>query len=480
MFVRKMLKCVILPMAAVAAMGMNAQTPEKSGRKWLVLDPITYGKGVRSTSFSGIDGLLLTKLADSRKYSVIDRDTAKTALSEGALNGVDGVRQGAGYSVCGEVVDTKATGATLRKGQQTYREYIVSVSLRVNKLEPPQETHIGKTVRIQEFALSEKDMLMYVVDQLVREILFKEFPIRVVRIDEDEGKTLTLNYGNGFLAVGATYEVGKQEMEEDPDTGIEEPIFVRKGLCQITEVDERRATAVLTSGSVKKGYVLRQSKAQAKAEQAAGVVASNTGDLAPTRAQAAVAAQSAPYPCVVGSFGFAADFHAYRYVPDPGALNKILNGLPGLFGGSKVRTHRCRSRGGNAPANAINTAVTVLKDGSHVHEFPVKISAAEWRAVAERAFAAHPAKFNMHTGVNLRRALQNGIRYAVNGNVSQLYEKDGQCTVKFVLTMTDLENNGSIVFSKDVETTVSGAYAGQSTFAQAVANGTAIFAGQLQ
>ena len=156
MFVRKMLKCVILPMAAVAAMGMNAQTPEKSGRKWLVLDPITYGKGVRSTSFLGIDGLLLTKLADSRKYSVIDRDTAKTALSEGALNGVDGVRQGAGYSVRGEVVDTKATGATLRKGQQTYREYIVSVSLRVNKLEPPQETHIGKTVRIQEFALSEK------------------------------------------------------------------------------------------------------------------------------------------------------------------------------------------------------------------------------------------------------------------------------------------------------------------------------------
>ena len=72
----------------------------------------------------------------------------------------------------------------------------MSVSLRVNKLEPPQETHIGKTVRIQEFALSEKDMLMYVVDQLVREILFKEFPIRVVRIDEDEGKTLTLNYGN--------------------------------------------------------------------------------------------------------------------------------------------------------------------------------------------------------------------------------------------------------------------------------------------
>jgi hypothetical protein len=46
--------------------------------------------------------------------------------------------------------------------------------------------------------------------------------------------------------------------------------------------------------------------------------------------------------------------------------------------------------------------------------------------------------------------------------------------------MTDLENNGSIVFSKDVVTTVPGAYAGQSTFAQAIANGVAIFIGQLK
>jgi hypothetical protein len=86
----------------------------------------------------------------------------------------------------------------------------------------------------------------------------------------------------------------------------------------------------------------------------------------------------------------------------------------------------------------------------------------------------------MHAGIDARLALQNGIRYAVNGNVSQLYEKDGQCTVTFVLTMTDLENNGSIVFSKDVVTTVPGAYAGQSTFAQAIANGVAIFIGQLK
>lgn len=463
----KVLKTVVFAFAAFAAMGVMAQSSGNGKRKWLVLDPITYGRGVRAISFSGIDGLLLTKLADARKYSVIDKDTAKTALAENALNGTDGVRQGAGYSVRGEVVDTKETGATLRKGQQIYREYVVSVNLRVNRLEPPQETYIGKTVRIQEFVLSEKDMLMYVVDRLAREILFKEFPVRVWKIQED-GKTFTLNYGEGFLASGATYEICELGKEEDPDTGIVEDVFTPKGVCQITEVHERRATAVLTGGTVQKGYVLRQSKAQSKAEQAAGIVASNTGDLASPKNQQQVAAQSVRYSCVVGNFGFAAGFQAYRHVPDADVVSKAVGGALSIFGA------RNKDR---ATAGAVGN---LLSDNSRNQPLRVRISYNEWRGIAERAFAACPEKFDMHAGVNPHRALQDGIRYAVNGNVSQLYEKDGQCTVSFVLSMTDLEQNGSIVFSKDLTVTVPGAYAGQATFAQAVANGVAMFAGQLK
>ena len=466
MSIRCKLKWIVLTFASLAAMGVMGQGQIK--RKWLVLDPITYGKGVQSVSFSGIDGLLLTKLADARKYSVIDRDTAKTAFVENALNGTDGVRQGAGYSVRGEVVDTKRTGAILRRGQQTYHEYIVSVSLRVNRLEPPQEAHIGKTVRIQEYVLSEKDMLMFVVDQLAREILFKEFPLRVSRVDEDDGKTMKLNYGEGFLAVGATCEIGKLEMEEDPDTGIEEAIFSRQGVCQITEVHERSATAVLVSGKVKKGYVLRQSKARTKAKQSEEIAASNTGDLLSSTVQKATAAQSGRYSCVVGNFGFSADFQASRYVPDAGVATKALRGALGILG----------SRNKNRAA--VGAVGNLMSDNSKNQAIQVRISHSEWRGIAERAFASHPAKFNMHAGVNPHYALQNGIRYAVNGNVSQLYEKDGQCTVKFVLTITDLENNGNVVFSKDVTTLVPGPYAGQSTFSQAVANGVAMLAAQLQ
>ena len=227
-------------------------------------------------------------------------------------------------------------------------------------------------------------------------------------------------------------------------------------------------TGIIGGGAVKKGYVLRQSKAQAKAEQAAGITASNTGDLVSTKVQQQVAAQSGRYSCVVGTFGYAANFQAYRYIPDAGVATKLFGGALGVLGA------RNKDR---AAAGAVGN---LLSDNSRNQRITTRISHGEWRGIAERAFAAHPARFDVHSGIDARLALQNGIRYAVNGNVSQLYEKDGQCTVTFVLTMTDLENNGSIVFSKDVVTTVPGAYAGQSTFAQAIANGVAIFIGQLK
>ena len=61
MSIRIKLKRAVLTFAVFAAMGVMGQ--DKAKRKWLVLDPVTYGKGVQSVSFSGIDGLLLTKLA---------------------------------------------------------------------------------------------------------------------------------------------------------------------------------------------------------------------------------------------------------------------------------------------------------------------------------------------------------------------------------------------------------------------------------
>ena len=461
--VRGMVFCV----AALIALGAAAQG--KGRQKWLVLDPITYARGVQATTFSGIDGLLLTKLADAHKYRVMDRDAYRTASREAAIDGEGVSLKGAGYSMRGEVVDTKQTGATLRQGQQILREYVVSVSLRVNNLGGNQETYIGKTVRIQQFVVSEKDMLMYVVDELAREVLFKEFPLRVVKV-ADDGKTLTLNYGEGFVAAGAQYEVGSVEMEEDPDTGIEEPLFTAKGTCQITRVFERKAEAVLTSGKAKKMYVLQRTRADAKAQAAAGIAASSTGDLpAPGVAAAAQGGAVGRYSCVVGEFGFAADFHAYRFVPDADTGTKLIGSALGFLG--------ARRRNGATAASAVGN---VLTDNSHDQEFAVRISGREWRSIAERGFASCPAKFDVHAGVDPRRALQDGIQYIVNGNVSKLYERDGVCTVGFVLSMADLQQNGSVVFSKDVTVTVRGPYRGQETFSSAVALAAAQFASQLQ
>ena len=455
--------CLALAVAALLAATANAEGKPK--QKWLVLDPITYSRGVNATTFSGIDGLLLTKLADAHKYRVMDRDAYKTASREANIDGEDPTLKGAGYSVRGEVVDTKRTGATLRRGQQVLNEYVVSVSLRVNSLKGAQEAYIGKTVRVQEYVVSEKDMLMYVIDELAREILFKEFPLRVVKVD---GQNLVLNYGEGFVASGAQYEVGTLEMEEDSDTGIEEPVFTRTGACQITDVYERKANAVLTVGKAEKRYVLQRTRASAKAQAAAGVVASSTGDLAAPGAVAAAQKASGRYSCVVGSFGFAADFHAYRYVPDASVTAKVIGGALGILGS------RNKS---NATAGAVGN---LLSDNSNNQEFRVRVSNNEWRSIAERGFAAYPARFDVHAGVNPNRALQDGIQYAVSGTVSQLYEKDGQCTVSFALSLTDLQQNGSVVFSKDVVVTVPSPYQGQSTFATAVSMAVGQFSTQLK
>ena len=64
--------------------------------------------------------------------------------------------------------------------------------------------------------------------------------------------------------------------------------------------------------------------------------------------------------------------------------------------------------------------------------------------------------------------------------MSRLYEKDGQCTVSFTLSLTDLQQNGSVVFAKDVVVTVPGPYQGQATFASAVSMAVGLFAAQLQ
>lgn len=464
---------------AISASALNQEGGTAAKQKWLVLDPITFGASVKNMAaaggssslganmFSGIDGLLLTKLADARKYRVVDRESSKTALREAGIGDTQVDLKGAGYSMRGEITDVKMTGAKQRRGQEMLTEYVVTVSLRVNHLSSG-EAYIGKTVRIQEFCVSEKDLLIRVVEELAREVLFREYPIRIVSIDEDSG-LVKLNYGEGFVATGEVYDACKVEEEEDPDTGVMEQVFSKKGTVQIGEVYERKSEGTVASGKVKKGYVLKRSKAAANVQKAVGV---SPESAAPTIAGGAGATVGdGRYTCIVGNFGYAADFHAFRHTPDSGVLNKAIGGAFGILGGRTKRERRGAAIGG---------AINVLSDDSHTDEFGVRLTPAEWRSIAERSFAAFPQKFDMHAGIAPANALQDGIRYAVNGTVSQLMEKDGQCTVTFVLTMTDLQNNGSIVFSKDVQVTVPGAYAGQSTFSAAVSLAAGQFAQQLQ
>lgn len=238
--------CILL-----ACLGM--QNLEAKSPKWLVLEPITYQTGVSKTAFQGIDQLLLTKFAQANKYKCLDRKAYDTAAQNEGFGGEANLIP-AGYSVCGEIVEIKQTGSRVFR-QRQMTDYLATVSIRVNELRT-QVPYIGITKRIEASCFSQKDLLVTIVNTIVREVLFKEFPVRILA---DEGGSLILNYGSDFLKEGESFEICHRYALKDDDSGSELFSDRVSGLCQVTSPGENTSEAVLVEGSAKVGDVLHLS-----------------------------------------------------------------------------------------------------------------------------------------------------------------------------------------------------------------------------
>lgn len=236
---------MVLPSAVAAPTGKA---------KCLVLDPITYQKGVDKTAFSGIDELLLTKLVQAKKYKCLDRDAYETAAREEGF-GAQVELIPAGYSMRGEIVQMQRSGNSRSIGGSLKNEYVATVSIRANDLRT-QEAYEAETLRVTAYCQTPKDMLVHVVQRVALAILIRDYPLKIMDIDDGE---LTLNYGSDFLNVGEQYEVRKLKKIIDEDTGNE--LFKEKtvGVCEITSVGRTTAVAQLISGQVGESgkYVLR-------------------------------------------------------------------------------------------------------------------------------------------------------------------------------------------------------------------------------
>ena len=239
-----------LAAALLGAALQGAQVAPKE--KVLVLDKITYQKGVDQTAFEGIDELLKTKFTQS-KYELLDRENYDTSAREEALGAkVDLVP--AGYSIRGEIVQLLRSGKTRTIQDTPLAEYIATISLRVNDLRT-QQPYEAETLRVVRYCQTPKDMLVYVVQRVVFAILMRDYPMYLM--DAEDPEDLTLSYGADFLNKGEQYEIRRRRPLVDNDTG--KKVFKEKtvGVCEVVDVGKNTSTARLLSGKAKVGDVLR-------------------------------------------------------------------------------------------------------------------------------------------------------------------------------------------------------------------------------
>ena len=199
---------------AAALLGAALQGAQAAPKKYLVLDKITYQKGVDQTAFEGIDELLKTKFTQS-KYELLDRENYDTSAREEALGAkVDLVP--AGYSIRGEIVQLLRSGKTRTIQDTPLAEYIATISLRVNDLRT-QQPYEAETLRVVRYCQTPKDMLVYVVQRVVFAILMRDYPMYLM--DAEDPEDLTLSYGADFLNKGEQYEIRRRRPLVDNDTG---------------------------------------------------------------------------------------------------------------------------------------------------------------------------------------------------------------------------------------------------------------------
>lgn len=237
---------------AAALLGAALQGAQAAPKKYLVLDKITYQKGVDQTAFEGIDELLKTKFTQS-KYELLDRENYDTSAREEALGAkVDLVP--AGYSIRGEIVQLLRSGKTRTIQDTPLAEYIATISLRVNDLRT-QQPYEAETLRVVRYCQTPKDMLVYVVQRVVFAILMRDYPMYLM--DAEDPEDLTLSYGADFLNKGEQYEIRRRRPLVDNDTG--KKVFKEKtvGVCEVVDVGKNTSTARLLSGKAKVGDVLR-------------------------------------------------------------------------------------------------------------------------------------------------------------------------------------------------------------------------------
>jgi len=202
---------------------------------------------------------LLTALKETRKFSVLTNDELVAKLAKQDLNVqgyYDKTYTGAAYDQVGldyiltaDItqfdVSTQASGSnglgamqvkvTMHGVADTTEDFSLSSSVNLTSLDSTAKT-----------SSTSKQLVALGANDLTEQVLIELFPIRVMKLDEDQG-VVSLNYGAGLLSVGdiiKVYPFKEDELLNEPGSPQGTPVAT----LRITNTDTKFATAQAIDG----------------------------------------------------------------------------------------------------------------------------------------------------------------------------------------------------------------------------------------
>ncbi len=227
----------------LVALVANGTIAQQVTLKTLALGDFDYkGDQQFAGDFKTFNDMLRTSFTQSRRFTVVERARMAAALQEQGLGetGIinpDSARRvgkmlGADFVAYGSI--TEAVHTKRMRGPEA--EYRFTIDLAVLESETGAVKTAG-SVEVTEYG-SVQQVLRAAVAEMTARIILDIYPVMIANVATDG---VLLNYGEGFIANGQTYQVfAKGNVIKDPATGAvlmfeETPV----GLIRISSVDKR-------------------------------------------------------------------------------------------------------------------------------------------------------------------------------------------------------------------------------------------------
>ena len=264
------------------SLAVLAVAPSFAQRATVAVLPVRNAAGIEANVADAMTEMLITALAKSGKFEIVERQEIERIVQEQNLSSTDlidpstaaqiGKMKGADYLLMAAVTEAGAKSDSVGLGSISIQQQKAILGLDVRFVDSASgSTKLAETFREERkagglgglpisFDVSHDigaEMARSLVDRIAQMVLMAAYPPQVVKSD-DNG--VILNYGNSLFKVGDILEVFTQGEElKDPATGQSLGMSeIRTGRLVIASVTEKVSTGTLVEGTANAGCICRK------------------------------------------------------------------------------------------------------------------------------------------------------------------------------------------------------------------------------